>query len=125
MATVADYIKFADQAFDLPEVNGTQNFLINLPNNFNNKISGILTFMLHINNGKSIKLALGMGAANNVSTAKSIGHITLSGDYFGTVQQLLGGAPLVNGNMLYFTRTGGTGTLKVSDVVIWFQVNVE
>jgi hypothetical protein len=34
MPTVADYITFADAAFDLPEVAGTQNFVLNLPNNF-------------------------------------------------------------------------------------------
>ena len=123
MATVADYITFADKPFELQEIAGSQNFLLNLPANFNSEKPGILTFMLHVNNGKNIHVVLSMGPANNIANAQSIGSMELDGYHFTTVQELLGGAPLLNGNMLYFTRTAGTGTLKISDVVIWFQVN--
>jgi hypothetical protein len=124
MATVADYITFADASFELPDVAGTQNFLLNLPPNFDKASPGILTFLLQISGGIDIHLVVAIGPANNPNAAQNVAKITLSGDHYTTAQELLGGAPLVNGNMLYFTRTGGTGTLRISDVVVWFQVNV-
>jgi hypothetical protein len=124
MATVADYVKLQDTYFELQEIAGTQNFLINLPANFNSTQPGILTFMLRIVNGKNIHLTIGMGPANNPPAQQVFWTISWSGDYYGNVQELLGDAPLLNGNMLYFTRTAGTGTVKISDVVIWCQVNV-
>jgi hypothetical protein len=126
MATVADYITFADQAFELPEAAGFQTFpMSNLPANINSKMPGILTFMVEIHNGKGLNLVVGMGPANSPSSITYKFQYGWTVNYhFGSVQEVCVNAPLLNGNMLYFTRTAGTGTLKISDVVIWFQVNV-
>jgi hypothetical protein len=125
MATVADYITFADSPVTLAEAVGNVDFPINLPANFNSDKAGILTFMLYVGNGNGLKLVFWIIDAPPGSGSAKIGEINpWSGNYFGTVQELLGGSPLANGKILRFARMAGTGTMKISDVTLWFQVNV-
>jgi len=124
MATVADYVTFADAAVTLPEVAGNVDFPISLPSNFNSGMAAILTFMLAVGNGNGLTLGFWIKDAPPGSGSTMTGQIVMNGNYYGTIQELLGGASLANGKILRFMRTGGTGTMKISDVALWFQVNV-
>ena len=54
----------------------------------------------------------------------SLGHVKTTGNYRGTVHELFPRSELATGKVLRFARQAGTGTVKVGDVVIWFQVDV-
>jgi hypothetical protein len=135
MAAVASYMTFADKSFELTDDLATsyKGFPVDRPGNVIRTAPGILTFMLHVAHAEHLRFQVELGPDPNSGEATPVTIVAkfdLSGKHFATIQELLGGTPFPSplGNYLAFRREAGAGagpgTLRLSDVVLWYLVTV-
>jgi hypothetical protein len=124
MATVADYITFWDGPVSFGEAVSNHDHPLNIPSNLNRAGNAILLFTLEVVNGQGLDLYFWLMDAPPSADSLSLGHVKTTGNYRGTVHELFPQSELATGKVLRFARQAGTGTVKVGDVVIWFQVDV-
>jgi hypothetical protein len=119
MPTVSDYVVLADSQTTL-QVGGDidQNYSFSVPGNLNPANLAVATWQLEVENPSDLNWEMRI---NNTL----ITNFTHSRDRFGAVQEVFAGSVLRTGSNQAAVRVlGGGGRIKLSDLVIHFQVNV-
>ena len=118
MATLADYAVIIDGTATM--VRGGTNFFrqtFNLPDTTNPNVPAIFMYRVEAENANGLKYTVDLNG-------KDVLTLVHSSDRFGTIHEVVGANTIHNGeNKFQVIATGGTGTLKMSDVIIMFQVN--
>ena len=83
----------------------------------------ILSFMVDTIGADNLKFRLNIINGNNVNT--EVGTYTTSSSDARTFQEVMNGNVLTaSGNRLLVKVLSGTGTLEISDIVLWYLKNV-
>jgi hypothetical protein len=119
MATIADYKIVLDSSASL--VRGGTNFVrqtFTLPSNIVPEQHGILMYRVEAEDPDDLRYTLSL----NDHEVVTFTHDT---DRFGTVHEVIDPNVLHNGeNRFAAVATAGSGTIKISDVVVHFQVTI-
>jgi hypothetical protein len=120
MQTIGDYVMLQDQPVSL-KIGGDidHTFPFTIPNNINKSQYAILTLQLQADgNPHNLQWKIDI----NGEQVQSLTHDTFT---FTAIQEVFRSEILNSGsNNATVTVLGGTGNLKVSDIVIHFQANV-
>ena len=120
----ASYVTFQDAAFEFGG-NVQKIYEIQLPPGIEARrdAPGILSFMLHAKDADDLKfkVEIAVGPPKPSNPPVKVAEFKLNGHYFATIQELFQ-LQLVSGSTVAFARISGDGTLKISDVVVWFQI---
>lgn len=118
MATLSDYVVIIDGTATM--VRGGTNYYrqtFNVPNNLNQSAKAIFMYRVEADNANDLKYTMDLNGQDVLT-------LTHSTNRFGTIHEVISGTAIRTGeNKFQVVATGGTGTLKVSDVVVFFQVN--
>jgi hypothetical protein len=121
MATIADYRVVTDGIATMVRGGPGQNFFrkkFNMPGNLVSEQKGILMYKVEADNADQLKYVMRLNG-------KDVQTLTHDEDRFGTIHEVINTNVLrINENDFEVVATGGEGTLKVSDVVVHFQVGV-
>jgi hypothetical protein len=118
MALVADYIVVHDAQFQLTPASPSRNFVINVPNNAALGSPAILSMMVKTISADDIDATIEVNgqAVTNFVNADGLNDRAIHEVFAGSVLN-------AGNNTVAFDLTAGTGTLQLSDVIVWFQAN--
>ena len=118
MATLADYAVLLDGTASISR--SATNFFrktFSLPDSTNGGVPPVLMFRLEADNANGLKYTIDLNGKDVLTFVHSTNR-------FGTAHEVVGANIIHNGeNKFQVIVTAGEGTLKISDVVLLFQVN--
>jgi hypothetical protein len=118
MATLADYAVIIDGTATV--VRGGTNFFrktFSLPSNINPAVPAVFMYRVEVENADGLKYTMDLNG-------KDILTFVHSTNRFGTLHEVVDANIVHNGeNKFQVVATAGEGTLKISDLVLFFQVN--
>jgi hypothetical protein len=118
MATLADYAVIIDGTATISR--GGTNFFrqkFNLPDTHNPNVPVVFMFRIEAENANGLTYTIDLNGHDILT-------LVHSSNRFGTIHEVVGANIVHNGeNKFQVIATAGTGTLKMSDVVLMFQVN--
>ena len=127
MSILADYRVLADRNISLPSTGSIQDFSIVLPNNFFQATEHLPLLSFRLDTGIPSNLMFRILTANAIFTAFVIAFTaTYNSDVVHSVHEVINIERLRGGvnNTIRFERFGGTGTLDISDIVLFYKRNV-
>lgn len=117
MAIVADYLAIRDSGFRLQvgqDIDWQTNFNLGSAAQLNQRMI-LQFFYVSAKNASNLSFRF-------MINGTTIRTINVTGNFFATVHEILGGNVLKHGqNTIEARIVGGTGSVTLSDVVLWFQ----
>lgn len=119
MPNIADFRVVTDATSSL--VRGGTNFVrakFNLPNTLVPDESGVLFFRIEAEHPEGLKYEISINSKNVIT-------LTHNQERFGSIHEVINANVLrIGENQFMAVATDGEGTLKISDVVVFFQTTV-